>query len=104
MNPRRLQLFIAIFAAVTIGSTAQAMAGTPSPATVATPPVQKTPGQPSTASASDLLSQAQADIAAGHNVAARDELRRAAAIDPGNLGIQKMLGDVEYRLENFPSA
>src|SRR4029077_5095692 len=104
MNPRQLQVIIAIFAAATICSAAQARAGTPSPAPVPTASGSKNPGQPSSASASDLLSQAQADIAAGHNTTARDELRRAAAIDPGNLGIQKMLGDVEYRLENFTAA
>jgi tetratricopeptide (TPR) repeat protein len=103
MNPRRILAVTAIFVALSVGSSARALAGTQSPQPAASPAAQKT-GQPSTASASDLLSQAQADIAAGHNTTAREELRRAAAIDPGNLGIQKMLGDVEYRLENFPAA
>ncbi len=76
-------------------------AATAAPATAA--PVTAPPsGSPATAAS--LYSHAQIDAASGRNQVARDELQRASALDPSNLGILRLLGDVEYRLEHFVAA
>src|SRR5579863_883607 len=86
MKPRRIFACTAFITLLAFGSATRALADTQSASPTASPASQRT-SLPSSASASDLLSQAQADIAAGHNSSARDELRRAASIDPGNLQI-----------------
>ncbi len=72
-------------------SAAQVRAATPSPQT----------SQPT---ARQLLLQAQTESSSGHNQTARELLRKAAALDPNDLAVQKLLGDVEYRLENYAAA
>jgi len=54
--------------------------------------------------AASLLAQAQIDAASGHNEEARAELLRAQQLDPTNLNVLMLLGDVEYRLEHYPAA
>src|SRR5579864_6733404 len=66
-------------------------AGAPVPATSAKPAEK----------VADLIAQAQAAVAASDNLRARDDLKRALSIEPGNLTARKLLGDVEYRLQNY---
>ena len=78
------------------------------PAAVAADPASPSPapqppgGAPVTASS--LLAQAQIDAASGKNQAALDELQRASVLDPSNVTVLRLLGDVEYRVENYPAA
>ena len=58
----------------------------------------------SPATVASLLVQAQVDSASGRNDAARDELQKATALDPSNLDVLKLLGDVQYRLGNYVAA
>lgn len=77
-------------------------------------PVAAAPSSPSPAVASpapsasptvqSLFEQGQVDAASGRNQAAREELQRALAMDPNNLDVERLLGDVEYRLESYPAA
>ena len=55
-------------------------------------------------SAASLLAQAQLDAASGRNQQARDEAAKAVALDPTNMAAEKLLGDVEYRLEHYAAA
>jgi len=55
-------------------------------------------------SAADLLGQARAEADAGHPTAAKQILVKAAALYPGNMDIQKLLGDVDYRTEDYAGA
>jgi tetratricopeptide (TPR) repeat protein len=84
-------------AALFIFSAPAAAAPSPTPPSPTPPPAG---GQ----SASALFAQAQVDAASGRNQAARDELVRATALDPGNMTILRLLGDVEYRIEHFAAA
>jgi len=70
-------------------------------AAYAASPAPQTSGQPTE---KDLLAQAQAESAAGHNQTARDLLSRAVALAPNDMVAQKALGDVEYRLEHYAAA
>ena len=58
----------------------------------------------SPASALQLLAQAQSEAALGHNDTAKQILIQAATLYPEDMGIQKLLGDVQYRLENYTAA
>jgi protein O-GlcNAc transferase len=86
----------------TASGTPKAATPAPTVAPTAPPPTAAPAGSP--ASASSLYSQAQIDAASGRNQVARDELQRASLLDPSNLGILRLLGDVEYRLEHFEAA
>jgi tetratricopeptide (TPR) repeat protein len=54
--------------------------------------------------AASLLAQAQTEAAAGHNDTAKQILLQAASLYPTDVQIQKLLGDVEYRLEDYDAA
>jgi superkiller protein 3 len=54
--------------------------------------------------ASQLLSAAQADADRGDNQAAAEKLHRAASLEPRSIEIQRLLGDVEYRLQHYQAA
>ena len=56
------------------------------------------------ANAQSVFAKARVEAAAGHNDAARADLLVAVKLDPSNLAIQKLLGDVEYRLQNYRAA
>src|ERR1700730_14145209 len=91
--------FMAIVAAGALFLFCSRAAAAPPPSPQAPAP-SPTTGQ----SAAALFAQAQVDAASGRNQAARDELQRASALDPGNMTILRLLGDVEYRLEHFAAA
>lgn len=55
-------------------------------------------------SAASLLAQAQLDAASGRNQQARDEAAQSVALDPTNMAAERLLGDVEYRLEHYAAA
>jgi len=55
-------------------------------------------------SAASLLGQAQAEADAGHPTSAKLILVKASALYPGNVDIQKLLGDVDYRTEDYAGA
>ena len=89
---------------VVFAGTALAFALAAAPV-LAEPKPQSGPVAPAApVTAQDLFAKAQLDAAAGRNETAREELRRAAALEPTNIAVQKLLGDVEYRLQNYPAA
>jgi tetratricopeptide (TPR) repeat protein len=55
-------------------------------------------------SAASLLAQAQVEADAGHPTTAKQILVKAAALYPGNMDVQKLLGDVDYRTEDYAGA
>lgn len=55
-------------------------------------------------SASGLLAQAQSEANAGHNQSAKEILVRAVALYPKDGALEKLLGDVDYRMENYDAA
>ena len=67
------------------------------------PPVA-VPAGPRSQSASEMLTSARADADRGLNDSAAQKLRGAAVLEPRNLEIQRLLGDVEYRLEHYKAA
>ena len=69
-----------------------------------TAPAAATPAPAASVSESALLAQAQVDAASGMNQVARDEAQRVLAMDPNNLDALRLLGDVEYRLQQYPAA
>ncbi len=62
------------------------------------------PAGPRSSGASELLNEARYDADRGLNQAAAELLRKAALQEPRNIEIQRLLGDVEYRLENYKAA
>ena len=92
-----------LFIAGLTAAPASGSSSTPAPASsAATVPVPAPSGSPQ--SAASLLAQAQLDAASGRNQQARDEAARSLALDPTNLAAEKLLGDVEYRLEHYAAA
>jgi tetratricopeptide (TPR) repeat protein len=70
----------------------------------APPPTGSPAASASPATVASLLAQAQVDSASGRNEAARDKLLKATALDPSNVDVLKLLGDVQYRLGNYVAA
>jgi len=95
MNPRLwlVAIMVASMALITAGFVAVPAAAAPD--AVASPQV---------ASAASLLSQAQAEADAGHNNAAQELLTAAIAQYPDDVGLHKLLGDVDYRLGDYAGA
>ena len=83
---------------LSLGAAASADQSTPAPSAAATP------APAASESAASLLGQAQIDAASGRNQVARDEVRRALVLDPNNVDAMRLLGDVSYRLEDYPAA
>ena len=83
-----------LFAVALVGRPA--FADSPSPA--ASPATSASP------TAASLLAQAELDAASGRNQQARDEASKAVELDPTDLLAQRLLGDVEYRLEHYTAA
>jgi tetratricopeptide (TPR) repeat protein len=67
----------------------------------ADPPAGSATNQPS---AAVFLAQAQSEADAGHNSSAKEILVLAVALYPVDTGLQKMLGDVDYRTEDYAGA
>ncbi|MDQ6780545.1 MAG: tetratricopeptide repeat protein, partial [Candidatus Eremiobacteraeota bacterium] len=90
MKKATFQLFlVCLICAAVCGASARAASPTP---------------QPHAQSAAQLLAQAETASAQGHNQTARELLHQAVALEPGNMAAQKLLGDVEYRLEHYTEA
>ncbi len=94
-------IFIAALACIAVVRSSAAFADTP--------PAKAPPGAAPAPTAApltvdQLLAQAQIDAAAGHNDAAAGKLHRAVLMDPKNMAVQRLLGDVEYRLEDYKAA
>ncbi|HXW51830.1 MAG TPA: tetratricopeptide repeat protein, partial [Candidatus Acidoferrales bacterium] len=59
---------------------------------------------PSQPTAAALLAQAQSEADAGHNDTAKQILLQAVSLYPDDMALEKLLGDVQYRLENYDAA
>jgi tetratricopeptide (TPR) repeat protein len=98
----------AIVAALAFGALVAAAPASPGPSATAVPTVVGSPAPAPSASptptAAQLFSQAQVDAASGRNAQALDEVKRAFAMDPTDLDIERLLGDVQYRLEQYTDA
>src|SRR5579872_113555 len=93
MNVRK-PLFVTLVAAgLAVCSVATVVRADPAPSASASQP-----------GAAALLAQAQSEAAAGHNDTAKQILLQAASKYPDDMQIQKLLGDVEYRLQNYDAA
>ncbi|MBV8082552.1 MAG: tetratricopeptide repeat protein [Candidatus Eremiobacteraeota bacterium] len=91
-------------AALALGSLVTAPGSRASAAvTGSTYPTVAAPGTQLT-QASQLLSAAQSDADRGDNEAAAEKLRHAAQLEPRSIEIQRLLGDVEYRLQHYQAA
>ena len=63
------------------------------------------PGAPGAQpSAATALGEARAEADAGHPTAAKEILVKVAALYPDNVDIQKLLGDVDYRTQDYAGA
>jgi len=67
-------------------------------------PDGQTVNTPPQASASTLLSRAQAEADAGHNADAKAMLTAALVTYPNDVGLHKLLGDVDYRSGDYAGA
>ncbi|HZV79393.1 MAG TPA: tetratricopeptide repeat protein [Candidatus Binatus sp.] len=67
-------------------------------------PSVASPNSTHSSATAQLLAAARADADRGDNEGAAQELHRAAAIEPRNIEIERLLGDVEYRLQHYPAA
>jgi len=77
---------------------------TPAEARSSTSPTASPAPSASPQTSASLLAQAQLDAASGRNQQARDEAARAVSLDPTNMAAERLLGDVEYRLEHYSAA
>ncbi|HXW77120.1 MAG TPA: tetratricopeptide repeat protein [Candidatus Eremiobacteraceae bacterium] len=94
-------ILAASITSATPAPVASAAAASPSPTPAPTATASASPGAPTAAS---LYAQAQLDAASGRNSAALDELQQATAMDPNDMDIVRLLGDVQYRLEHYTDA
>jgi tetratricopeptide (TPR) repeat protein len=94
-------IFIAALACIAVVSSSAAFADIP-PAKA--PPSAAPAPTAAPLTVDQLMAQAQIDAAAGHNDAAAGKLHRAVLMDPKNMAVQRLLGDVEYRLEDYKAA
>lgn len=96
----RLTPFVAAAALLIVAG----LMGTPAEARSSTSSSASPAPSASPQTSASLLAQAQLDAASGRNQQARDEAAQSVAIDPTNMAAERLLGDVEYRLEHYAAA